>query len=236
MSGMRQTCLVTGASRGIGLGLTAVLAEDADVLAVCRKPTEALRALGVRIVEGVELSSGDAVGRIAAAVGETPLDLVIANAAVNESFDCDVDDLDPVTLAHEYEVNALGTVRTVLATLPRLHRGSTIALITTGVGATGRNTVDPGSYGYRMSKAALNTFGFLLARDLEPRGIAVVVLSPGMVATDMVRTIGAAGRSKHDRSLALDPIEAARRLVARMGEVTLETTGAWLDLDRRPMP
>ena len=43
-----------------------------------------------------------------------------------------------------------------------------------------------GSYGYRMSKAALNSAAKSLAFDLKPRGIAVAILHPGLVQTRMI--------------------------------------------------
>lgn len=44
-----------------------------------------------------------------------------------------------------------------------------------------------GSYGYRMSKAALNIAGKSLSLDLLHKGIAVLVLHPGFVKTDMTK-------------------------------------------------
>lgn len=50
-----------------------------------------------------------------------------------------------------------------------------------------------GAYGYRMSKAALNMAGKSLAVDLRARGVAVAILHPGMVKTDMVGSHGLDG-------------------------------------------
>jgi NAD(P)-dependent dehydrogenase (short-subunit alcohol dehydrogenase family) len=49
-----------------------------------------------------------------------------------------------------------------------------------------------------MSKAALNSFGFMLAEELGPRGIAVLVLNPGVMDTDMHLTVLAARRGNPD--------------------------------------
>jgi NAD(P)-dependent dehydrogenase (short-subunit alcohol dehydrogenase family) len=70
-----------------------------------------------------------------------------------------------------------------------------------------------GYYGYRMSKAAVNAAGVSLARDLAGRGIAVALLHPGMVATDMTGRHGIA------------PADAARGVIARIDALSVENTG-----------
>jgi NAD(P)-dependent dehydrogenase (short-subunit alcohol dehydrogenase family) len=73
-----------------------------------------------------------------------------------------------------------------------------------------------GYYGYRMSKAAVNAAGVSLALDLAPRGIAVCLLHPGYVRTDMT-----------DHAGHIEPRVAAEQLVDRIDELTMETTGAF---------
>jgi len=73
-----------------------------------------------------------------------------------------------------------------------------------------------GHYGYRMSKAAMNIAAVSVARDLAPRGVAVAVLHPGMVSTDMI-----GGRGQ------ISPEAAAQGLLARIDELTLENSGSF---------
>lgn len=54
--------------------------------------------------------------------------------------------------------------------------------MTSRMGSVADNT-SGASYGYRMSKAALNAMGKSLALDLKPQGIAVCILHPGFVKT-----------------------------------------------------
>lgn len=82
-----------------------------------------------------------------------------------------------------------------------------------------------GHYGYRMSKAALNMAGVSLAHDLRPRGIAVAILHPGYVRTDMT------GGGGH-----IDPPEAARGLLQRLDELTLESTGSFWHANGERLP
>jgi NAD(P)-dependent dehydrogenase (short-subunit alcohol dehydrogenase family) len=76
-----------------------------------------------------------------------------------------------------------------------------------------------------MSKAALNMAGVNLALELKPRGIAVALLHPGMVHTGMG---GGAG--------AIKPELSAERLVARIDELSLETTGRFLHAEGHVLP
>jgi NAD(P)-dependent dehydrogenase (short-subunit alcohol dehydrogenase family) len=68
-----------------------------------------------------------------------------------------------------------------------------------------------------MSKAALNMAGKSLAVDLRGRGVAVAILHPGMVKTDMIGGHGG----------QVEPADAARGLLARVDALTLETTGGF---------
>jgi NAD(P)-dependent dehydrogenase (short-subunit alcohol dehydrogenase family) len=69
-----------------------------------------------------------------------------------------------------------------------------------------------------MSKAAANMAGVSLAHDLQERGIAVILLHPGMVRTELTK--GMAGEF-------IEPEEAARGLLTRIDELTLKTTGSF---------
>jgi NAD(P)-dependent dehydrogenase (short-subunit alcohol dehydrogenase family) len=220
--------LVAGASRGIGLALCEAFAERGDhVIAVVRKTTPALDALGVQVVEGVELTSDDAVARLAEHVGPEGLDVLIYNAAINRDSP-GLEDIDVEVLKETFDVNALGAVRTVLALLPTLHDGSKIMLVSIGAIALNRGKMpSTGNYGYRMSKAALTSFGHGLARAVRDRGVAVVLSSPGPVDTDMLRGVAAQGRSTYKPENAAKPIEVARMFRSRIDELTLDDSPAW---------
>lgn len=80
-------------------------------------------------------------------------------------------------------------------------------------------------YGYRMSKAALNAAGMSLARDLREAGIAVAILHPGFVRTQMTEHTG-----------NVEPAEAAKQLVARVDALTLETSGTFWHANGQTLP
>jgi NAD(P)-dependent dehydrogenase (short-subunit alcohol dehydrogenase family) len=229
----RRRIAVVGASRGIGLALVEALAERGErVVAVCRRASAELAELGVPVVEGVELTDTATVAVLRDALGDESLDALIYSAGINITFDGDVETVDVEQLALEYQVNTIGAVAVVQAVLPLLVEGSKVLLVTTGSGAAGRNARSAGNYGYRMSKAALNTFGFLLAGELEPRGIAVLLVTPGPTDTDMLRAVVDAGRTPGGGA---PPRDVARLLVQRLDELSLETSGSWLARDGAPV-
>jgi NAD(P)-dependent dehydrogenase (short-subunit alcohol dehydrogenase family) len=220
---MTTTSLVTGANRGIGLELCRALqTRSGHVIGVCRKPTPALERLGVRVESGIDVASERGPAELAARVQGAQLGCVIANAGILRADS--LAKLDVQGIREQFEVNALGSLRTVFALLPNLGRGSKVALITSRMGSIGDNG-SGGYYGYRMSKAALNAAGVSLARDLKDRGIAVAILHPGYVRTDM--TSGSGG---------VDPADAARMLLARIDALTLETSGTFWHANGEILP
>jgi NAD(P)-dependent dehydrogenase (short-subunit alcohol dehydrogenase family) len=220
---MPPTALVTGGNRGIGLALCALLKQrGAEVIAVCRRPSPELEALGVRVVPGVDVTSDGGVKILSKALGGARLDLAILNAGILRSSGLEELDLDDVQ--EQLAVNAIGPLRVAHALLPNLEAGSKLALITSRMGSMGDNG-SGGSYGYRMSKAALNAAGVSLAVDLRPRGVAVAILHPGYVRTDMT---GGSGN--------VAPAEAAKMLLERIDELRIETTGRFLHANGEQLP
>ncbi len=221
--------LVTGASRGLGLGFCEVLSERGDeVIAACREATPELTELGVQVVPGCELTDDSSVAKLSDAIGARGLDALICNAGVNHDAPR-LEEIEVPALAGMFDVNALGAVRATLACLEHLNRGAKIMLV--GVGASAMNMHAPsiGNYGYRMSKAALTSFGFGLARDLRDRQVAILISSPGPVNTDMLRGVAAEGRTPFDPSQAPSPREVAGQLCARLDELTLDDSPCWQD-------
>jgi NAD(P)-dependent dehydrogenase (short-subunit alcohol dehydrogenase family) len=210
------TFLVTGADRGIGQALCLQLHRRGEnVIAACLGDSPFLAELGVRVERHVDVTSDAAVKGLAARLTGVRLDVLINNAGVLR--DGGLGALDFADLRSQFEVNALGPLRVTEALLPCLGPGSKVGIITSRVGSITDNT-SGGLYGYRMSKAAANMAGVSLARDLKRRGIAVILLHPGMVRTELTK--GVAGEF-------IEPEEAARGLLARIDELTLESTGSF---------
>ena len=216
--------VVTGANRGIGLALAeALVARGTTVIGACRSSSAALQQLGVEVVDGIDVTSEASVRRLAEAVGQRSVDLLINNAGILIWGDrLDAVDFDGVK--RQFDTNAVGPLRVTLALRARLRPGAKVGLITSRTGSIEDNG-SGGAYGYRMSKAALNMAGKSLAVDLRPFEVAVAILHPGMVKTDM---IGDRGK--------VEPAEAARGLLARIDELTLETSGGFWHANGERLP
>ena len=217
------TALITGANRGIGLELCKQLeAKGFGVIATCRKSSPELDALGVRVETGIDVGSDDVVKTLADRLKGVSIDWLVCNAGILSSESLDHLDFDGIR--RQFEVNSVGPLRVTKALLPNLKKGSKIALITSRMGSIADNG-SGGMYGYRMSKAALNAAGKSLAIDLKDRGVAVVILHPGFVRTDMTGGNGMIG-----------PDESARGLIERIEELKLETTGTFRHMNGDELP
>lgn len=210
-----KTFLVTGSNRGIGLEYCRQLQTRGEqVIAVCRQPSPELEALGVRLETGVDITSGDSVTNLVERLDGMPIDGLIHNAGILESTS--LDRLDLASMRRQFEVNALAPLRLTQALLGQLQAGSKLILMTSRMGSIDDNS-SGGSYGYRMSKVALNMAGRSLAIDLRPRGIAVAILHPGLVRTRMVNF----------NAQGISPEQAVRGLLQRIDALTMETSGTF---------
>lgn len=215
--------LITGTNQGIGLELARQYTVRGDeALATCRTASGALRKVGCEIFENIDVTDTDSVAGLAQMVGERPLDIVINNAGIltSESFD----NLDFERMRAQYEVNALGPLRVMSALSNNLSKGAKVGIVTSRVGSMDDNS-SGGNYGYRMSKAAANMAGVNLSHDLRPCGVAVALLHPGYVRTNMTGGNG-----------LTDAATAAAGLIERMDALTLDTTGTFWHAEGYELP
>jgi NAD(P)-dependent dehydrogenase (short-subunit alcohol dehydrogenase family) len=218
------TFLVTGSNRGIGLEYCRQLQARGDqVIAVCRTPSPELEALGVRLEAGIELTAEADLDVLVQRLAGQPLDGVILNAGILEGNR--LENLDSDSLRRQFEVNALAPLRLVAVLLPNLQPGSKLALMTSRMGSIDDNS-SGSSYGYRMSKVALNMAGRSLAIDLRSRGIAVALLHPGLVRTRMVNF----------NPQGISPEESVRGLLARIDALSLATSGGFWHANGEVLP
>ena len=218
-----STFVVTGANRGIGLELCRqLLARGEDVIAVCRRASDALAASGARVIDGIDVTDGASLEELAAAIEPCSVNVLVNNAGILERDDLEW--IDPAALRRQFEVNAIAPLQVTRALLDRLAADARVAIITSRMGSIEDNG-SGGYYGYRMSKAAVNIAGVSLAHDLRERGIAVAILHPGFVRTDMT---GGAGD--------VDPPKSVRGLLARIDELTLQSSGGFWHANGERLP
>lgn len=219
--------LVIGASRGIGVELVNQLsAKGHCIYATCRKPTNELNKInlnGGSIIEDIDVAEDSVSDKLKKCLNGIKIDWCINNSGIlhEESLS----DMNYDTMRQQFEVNTLGPLRIYKGVESSLVSGSKMFILTSRMGSVTDNT-SGGMYGYRVSKAGVNMVGKSLAVDLQPKGIAVMLLHPGMVATDMTAAYGGGISTK----------ESVLGLIARMESLTISNTGKFFHQNGEELP
>jgi NAD(P)-dependent dehydrogenase (short-subunit alcohol dehydrogenase family) len=217
------TVVITGANRGMGLEFVKqYLAKGEKVIALCRNTSDELSQTSAKVIDKVDVGSPECLQKILPVLSDLKIDLLINNAGVlaNETLE----HMSVTTLEYQFRVNAIGPLMLTQMLRKQLVKGAKVALITSRMGSVTDNN-SGGRYGYRMSKAALNIAGVSLAHDLKEQEVAVALLHPGYVQTEMVNNNG-------DISAAV----AVKRLIRRIEELNLENTGTFWHSNGEVLP
>ena len=218
------TYLVTGANRGIGYEYCKQLKDRGDeVIAVCRHSSEELDQLGVQVETDIDISDEKAVQVLVTTLDGKSIDVLVNNAGIYRQSN--LNDLNLEGIREQFEVNTLGPLRLTQALLPNLKKGSKVAIMTSRMGSIEDNT-SGGTYGYRMSKAAVSMAGKSLSQDLKSRGIAIAILHPGLVSTGMTNF----------NDSGISPAESVKGLLSRIDQLTLDTTGTFWHTNGEVLP
>jgi NAD(P)-dependent dehydrogenase (short-subunit alcohol dehydrogenase family) len=185
-----KTVMITGANRGIGLGLTKHYANQGwEVIATYRDKPMELSSLGSVKTVQMDVSSSNSIQAGFEKVKSmcNSVDLLINNAGRygNDAKSLE-ETIDIEDLVLSFRTNSIGALLVTQAALPLLERGKDkkIIHISSKMGSITDNS-SGASYGYRASKTALNMFNKNLAVELKNKGMISVVMHPGWVQTDM---------------------------------------------------
>ncbi|MFF4486365.1 oxidoreductase [Streptomyces sp. NPDC001544] len=230
---MTSTWLITGASRGFGRALAeAVLAAGDRLVATARRPeqlTDLVSRFGDQ-VRAVPLDVTDAAAArdsVQAAVDAFGrLDVVVNNAGYANS--APIEEMAEDDFRAQFEVNFFGVVNVTRAALPTL-RGQRSGTFLQFSSLGGRVGGTPGMGAYQSAKFAVEGFSEVLASEVAPFGIRVVIVEPGAfrtdwqgssmelhaVGADYAETVGAMNeyRAENDGSQPGDPVRAAKVLI-----------------------
>ncbi|MCJ7702276.1 MAG: SDR family oxidoreductase [Anaerolineales bacterium] len=187
--------LITGANRGIGLGLALACAARGDhIFATCRTPVEneELHSLAAQYPGRItilpldvtdETGIADCATRVASLAAG--LDILFNNAAVNFG-DESLSNVRSDVLLNTLQINAIGPLLVAQQFLDLLHHGEDPKIVNISSESGSISTmVKFRGYGYYGSKAALNMYTRALAVDPQAEGITVIAMHPGWVRTDM---------------------------------------------------
>ena len=193
-----KAALVTGASRGIGAAAAKALAAAGAAVLLTARSGDALEELAAEIragggrAEAVPCDVSDyaaveaAVTRCRDAFGR--LDILVNNAGLIDPI-ARLEDSDPAGWTRVIDVNVNGVYHGIRAAAPAMGPGGLVINISSGA-ATGNLE---GWTHYCASKAAVLSLTRGADLELQGRGVRVVGLSPGTVATQMQREIKASG-------------------------------------------
>jgi len=182
-----RKAIVTGASRGIGLRIAQVLADEGTDVGICARTAAdveqavaGLRAKGVKAIgDAVNVTDGDAyVAWLESAVQRLGgLDIFVHNVTASPS----TSGLPGWDLA--YRTDILAAVRGVEAVTKHLRKspGAAIVFIASISGVMSKVLPAPGAYAYGACKAALISYGAQISKDLAKEGIRVNMVSPGPI-------------------------------------------------------
>ncbi|GMW06099.1 MAG: hypothetical protein AMXMBFR8_08960 [Nevskiales bacterium] len=238
------TVLLTGSNRGIGLALAREYAGRGwNVIATCRTPAKAaeLNALAKSnpkvLVEELDVTDVADMRRLAGKYRGTPIDVLFNNAAIlGDRSDVgnkmqQFGNLDEELFVQVMRTNVFGPLK--LSELFVEHVAASdqrkIIGMTSGLGSLALMGRMSRFYFYQMSKAALNMGMRALRNDLQPRGVIVALLAPGMVGTDLLAESGYTGKS-------LTPAESAASLYQLVAALTIEDQGIPINVDGKPIP
>jgi NAD(P)-dependent dehydrogenase (short-subunit alcohol dehydrogenase family) len=193
------TVLITGANRGLGLEFARQYAgEGWEVLATARDPETSKELFGMPkkfpklTALLLEVASEESIQDLADELDGKPIDVLIYNSGIYPRDGQKIGEIDYQSWREALEINVFGVMKMTEALLENVAASDRkqIAAISSSMAslkAVQSDSVGQAgtSYQYRSSKSALNMAMSILAKELEPRGISVVMIDPGWVKTDM---------------------------------------------------
>ena len=196
---MQRITLVTGANRGLGLGVVRALARRGEtVVAGCRDTARGVEALGgvdgdVQVMK-LDVTDPGTIADTVDAIGRRwgRLDVLVNNAAIHYDTWQSAAAADFRVVGEAVDTNLLGAWRTASEAIPLLRRSASARIVNVSSEAGSLSSMGAGAPAYSVSKAALNALTRVLAAELRGDGILVNSVCPGWVATDMG---GPGGRS-----------------------------------------
>lgn len=181
-----KTVLITGASRGLGLGFARHYANAGWRVHACARNVDVpeLQALPNAVLHALDVTDHRAIEDLGLALRGQPIDLLINNAGVAGKKDAQsFGAIDYENWRAVIEVNTFAPVKLSEVFHENLNDGAKLIMITSRMGSISDASTD--SYAYRTSKTALNMVTKLLSADLGQKGVVVAALHPGHVQTDM---------------------------------------------------
>ncbi|MGQ2906001.1 MAG: SDR family oxidoreductase [Neoaquamicrobium sediminum] len=212
-----KRALITSGTRGAGAATVRLFRElGAAVITSARTPPDTLED-GVHFV-GADLTSAAGCAALAAAVQERwgGLDIMVHMLGGSSAPAGGFGALDDREWARELDLNLMPAVRLDRALLPGLiSQGSGVVVHVTSIQRS--LPLPEATTAYAAAKAALSTYSKALSKEVSPKGVRVVRVSPGWIETEasvhLAERIGA--------EAGMDVEEGTRRIMASLGGIPL---------------
>jgi NAD(P)-dependent dehydrogenase (short-subunit alcohol dehydrogenase family) len=212
-----KVAVVTGASKGIGLAVVRMLADEGALVVAGARTVDSLQGIPNVSALAVDLSTADGPSR-----------LVERAMELHGKVDVLVNNVGAVRLrlggflsvgVEEFEwamnVNFFSALRATRAAVPHMLKAGGGAIVNVG-SVNAFFQPDGGTIDYGAAKAALLNLAKSLAQELGPKGIRVNTISPGPVSTDL--WFGKDGVSDTvGRAMGVDAETARDKVVASIG-------------------
>jgi len=229
-SSNRKVAVVTGSSSGLGYEISLMLARNGfltyatmrnlnkseNIKSVASKENLPIRINQLDVTDDVSVK--DAVQAILSETGRIDV-LVNKGYVLSGAFE----DLAMDEIKTQYDTNVFGLIRTTQTVLPIMRRQNSgiIVNISSGAGRFGY----PGQSAYISTKFAVEGLSESMSYELEPFGIKVVVVEPGVIRTNIVNGMVVAKKSQDPNSPYLQIIQKMAAVLENMME-----NGSPLDL------
>tara|TARA_R110001592_G_scaffold35391_4_gene120402 strand:- start:1409 stop:2095 length:687 start_codon:yes stop_codon:yes gene_type:complete len=226
-----ETVVITGANRGIGLGLVQeFLAKNTRVIAGCRHPEKATALIELAQNAALEILPLDvanetSVSSFIASLADKPVDILINNAGTLGGDKQSTNNMDYDAWAEAFAINTIAPFRLTVGLLANLKKSSRPRVISVSSQMGSLAGEGTGHYAYRSSKAALNKVMRGLAAELKPEGILLCPIHPGWVKTDM----GGA-------NAAISVAQSAAGIYKLIDTLTAAKSGRFLAWDGEELP
>ena len=214
---------ITGASSGLGEYTARLLAQQGCTVSISARRIEQMEAICAEFpnIHAYPADVTDAAAvKAAAQAAEAdygPIDLALFSAGA--WFPGSLQDMRVENFAKTLDVNIMGVVHGMDAVLPQmLERGSGhISWISSVAGYIGL----PNSAAYSASKSALISLAESVHGELQKKGIAVSVINPGFVRTQLT------DKNKFPMPFLMEPEPAAEKIVAGLKRKKFEIAFPW---------
>jgi len=234
MESLERVAFVSGANRGIGFGLTLEMVQHGCKVAAgyrdenkSRELLAEAEKLGNILPVKVDVTNENDLKHLYHFIDDHfgYLNILVNNAGVNINEPAQVNELNWEDVALSLEVNVRGPLMTSKTLYPLLQKGEERKVINISSQMGSIQLTGGGATPYRVSKAALNMLTRNQAIEYKRDGIAVVILHPGWVRTDM-----------GGPAAPLTAEESARKIFQIIEMISLANTGEFISVTGDKIP